>query len=211
MRGAGFSFPSPILPPPHFRSSKPLRLPLNQQRNRAATLQRIASFGHHRVKLGAGYTCSLQAMSCVSRALPDLFRVKRKFKESSATRAAKQSSRSTCRKGGRGSGVTSFMSPRALMRSCFSATSAVNACIDGAKPLAALVTDKGRYGTFSRERKYIPPQQTATKRKDRGPTPSVFARGFPSRSRIQLPRRGSLLVPYSSGNSITYLRSSIGS
>ena len=39
---------------------------------RAATLQRIAVFGHHRDKLGAGYTCSLQAMSCVSRALPDL-------------------------------------------------------------------------------------------------------------------------------------------
>ena len=39
---------------------------------RAATLRGIPSFGHHRDKLGAGYTCSLQAMSCVSRALPDL-------------------------------------------------------------------------------------------------------------------------------------------
>ena len=49
-----------------------MRLPLNPQRNDAATLQRIASLGHHRARLGAGYTCSLQAMSCVSRAMPDL-------------------------------------------------------------------------------------------------------------------------------------------
>ena len=34
--------------------------------------------------------------------------------------------------------------PLALVRSCFSTTSAVNACIDGAKPLAAFVADKGR-------------------------------------------------------------------
>ena len=47
---------------------------------RAAILQRIALFGQRRDKPGAGYTCSLQAMSCVSRALPDLHRVKRKFK-----------------------------------------------------------------------------------------------------------------------------------
>ena len=31
-------------------------------------------------KLGAGYTCSLQAMSCVSRALPDLTARRRKIK-----------------------------------------------------------------------------------------------------------------------------------
>ena len=42
---------------------------------RAAILQRIALFGQRRDKPGAGYTCSLQAMSCVSRALPDLHRV----------------------------------------------------------------------------------------------------------------------------------------
>ena len=42
---------------------------------RAAILQRIPLFGQRRDKPGAGYTCSLQAMSCVSRALPDLHRV----------------------------------------------------------------------------------------------------------------------------------------
>ena len=30
------------------------------------------SIGHHRDKLGAGYACSMQAMSCASRAMPDL-------------------------------------------------------------------------------------------------------------------------------------------
>ena len=45
--------------------------------NRAATLH----FGRHRDKPGVGYTCSLQAMNCVSRASPDL--------HPSATRAAK--------------------------------------------------------------------------------------------------------------------------
>ena len=45
---------------------------------RAATLH----FGRHRDKPGVGYTCSLQAMNCVSRASPDL--------HPSATRATKQ-------------------------------------------------------------------------------------------------------------------------
>ena len=41
----------------------------------------ILYFGRHRDKPGVGYTCSLRAMSCVSRALPDL--------HPAATRAAK--------------------------------------------------------------------------------------------------------------------------
>ncbi len=49
-------------------SSRPPRLHRNLQRNDAATL----SFGRRRDKPGVGYTCSLQAMSCVSRVMPDL-------------------------------------------------------------------------------------------------------------------------------------------
>ena len=59
------------------------------EKKRSGDFARIASFGHHRDKLGAGYTYSLQAMNCVSRALPDLHCCKRKFKQSAATKAAK--------------------------------------------------------------------------------------------------------------------------
>ena len=56
-------------------------------------------------------------------------------------------------RGGQMSPMQSQLPPLALVRSCFSTTSAVNACIDGAKPLAALVADKGRYASFSGLRK----------------------------------------------------------
>ena len=59
------------------RTYESLRLPISLYGTRAAILY----FGRHRDKPGVGYTCSLQAMSCVSRALPDL--------HPAATRAAK--------------------------------------------------------------------------------------------------------------------------
>ena len=52
----------------------------------------ILYFGRHRDKPGVGYTCSLQAMSCVSRASPTS-PLQRKIKKASATRAAPQCSR----------------------------------------------------------------------------------------------------------------------
>jgi len=55
--------------------------------------------------------------------------------------------------------------PLALVRSCFGTTSAVNACIDGAKPLTALVAGKGRYCFFLRVEKEEQAQKTTYKGK----------------------------------------------
>ena len=49
----------------------------------------------------------------------------------------------------------SQLPPLALIRSRFSATSAVNACVDGAKPTAGIVPDVGRYASFSGLRKKV--------------------------------------------------------
>ena len=49
------------------RSLKPLRLQYNPHRSPRGD---FADIDHHRDKLGAGYTCSLQAMSGVSWASP---------------------------------------------------------------------------------------------------------------------------------------------
>ena len=49
--------------------------PINKQgqvRDAMITYLSLFSFGHHSRKGCAGYTCPLQAMGCVSRALPDL-------------------------------------------------------------------------------------------------------------------------------------------
>ena len=61
---------------------------------RKGNVAAILSFGRHRDKPGVGYTCSLQAMSCVSRATPDLHHA--------ATRAAQLCSRFSCLIGARG-------------------------------------------------------------------------------------------------------------
>ncbi len=49
----------------------------------------------------------------------------------------------------------SQLPPLALVRSRECATSAVNACVDGAKPTAGIVPDVGRYASFSGLRKKV--------------------------------------------------------
>ena len=81
-----------------------LRLHRNPQGNTSGDFAFRPSPG----KPGVGYTCSLQAMSCVSRALPDLHHA--------ATRAAKQCSRFSHFIGARGGpgGSSVLASPRRL-------------------------------------------------------------------------------------------------
>ncbi len=64
----------------------------------------------------------------------------------------------------------SQLPPLALVRSRECATSAVNACVDGAKPTAGIVPDVGRYASFSGLRKKVQHERRITMERTTMPT-----------------------------------------